>query len=223
MNDREFIELLNLYVDHEISAEDSLRLEAEVLSDPSRREVYDQYCRMQKACSMLSEELMESAPDAAPNVIEFPAQRRARILPVFAGLAAAAAIALVFVNMRDKGAVRDLGATLATSGASAARPAAIAAYAPSVSDSMKPVFFVRMPSEQMTPGGRAIFSPIDTSSQMAQLNWIGAVHMTPVFTAANPGFLLNPKTDLKAAVLTDSQNSRDDQEQSEMTAFRFQR
>ncbi|HXQ79806.1 MAG TPA: zf-HC2 domain-containing protein [Opitutaceae bacterium] len=30
MNDREFIELLNLYVDREISQEDALRLEAEV-------------------------------------------------------------------------------------------------------------------------------------------------------------------------------------------------
>jgi len=43
MKDREFIELLNLYVDREISAEDALRLEREVATDPKRREVYDQY------------------------------------------------------------------------------------------------------------------------------------------------------------------------------------
>ena len=33
MNDREFIELLNLDVDHEIRPEDALRLEQEVASD----------------------------------------------------------------------------------------------------------------------------------------------------------------------------------------------
>ena len=224
MNDREFIELLNLYVDHEIDVEDSLRLEAEVLRDPKRREVYEQYCRMQKACSMLSEEQLESAAETAPKVVEFPARPGLRLGPVFAGLAAAAAIALVIVDIRVNRSVKGPGGDVASTGVSAARPIAVTAPVRSASDSMKPVFFVRMPSDQMTPGGqRAPFSSLDTSSQMAQLNWIGAVHMTPVFSAANPGFLLNPKTDLKAAVLTDSPNSRDDQEQVEMTAFRFQR
>ncbi len=222
MKDREFIELLNLYVDHEISPEDALRLEAEVHEDPKRREVYDQYCRMQKACSMLSEETLETS--AAPNLIEFPAERRLRFAPAFAGLAAAAAIALVVVNLRSGAGVRPSNGSLATSAAPAARPVAVAAPSPSSSDSMKPVFFVRMPSAQMAPGGqRALFASIDTSSQMAQLNWIGAVHMTPVFSSANPAFLLNPKTDLKAAVLSDSPSNRDDQEPAEMSAFRFQR
>ena len=54
MNDPEFISLLNLYVDREISPEDALRLESEVLKHPKRRDIYDQYCRMQKACTMLS-------------------------------------------------------------------------------------------------------------------------------------------------------------------------
>lgn len=63
MNDREFIELLNLYIDHEISPEDAVRLEAEVMGRPDRREVYNQYCRMQKACSMLTGHFADS-PDA---------------------------------------------------------------------------------------------------------------------------------------------------------------
>ena len=92
MNDREFIELLNLYVDHEICAEDALRLEHEVATDPKRREVYDQYCRMQKACSMLSKELLEStAGQTSPVVAAFPRERRWGYGPLVAGLAAACA------------------------------------------------------------------------------------------------------------------------------------
>ena len=56
MNDNEFIELLNLYVDREINPEDAVRLESEVVSNPKRRKIHDQYCRIQKACSMLSDQ-----------------------------------------------------------------------------------------------------------------------------------------------------------------------
>jgi hypothetical protein len=54
MKDSEFIELLNLYLDHEISADNAARLEAEVQGNPERRRVYRQYCRMQKACTLLA-------------------------------------------------------------------------------------------------------------------------------------------------------------------------
>ena len=51
MKDSEFLELLNLYLDHEITPADAARLEAEVRADPERRRTYLQYCRMQKACA----------------------------------------------------------------------------------------------------------------------------------------------------------------------------
>ena len=54
MKDSEFTELLNLYLDHEISAADAARLEAEVQINPNRRRVYQEYCRMQKACKLLA-------------------------------------------------------------------------------------------------------------------------------------------------------------------------
>lgn len=107
MKDSEFIELLNLYLDHEISASDAARLEAEVQSNPERQRVYRQYCKMQKACKVLAADFAttgdeaEAAPD--PKVVAFnPAvaprsQRNVRY--VFGSLAAAAAcVALVFVG-----------------------------------------------------------------------------------------------------------------------------
>jgi hypothetical protein len=64
MKDSEFIALLNLYLDHEISSQDAVRLEAEVLSDPKRRRIYTQYCQMDKACSVLAERFTnEGAPE----------------------------------------------------------------------------------------------------------------------------------------------------------------
>jgi hypothetical protein len=222
MNDQEFIELLNLYVDREIGAADALRLEAEVASDAKRRKIYDQYCRIQKACTLLSEDFPETvAAPAEPNVIAFPAPRTWNLGTVFTGLAAAAACALVLFGYRYQANVVSAPAVVA--GAPHEQLVADAPGLPLASDAMKPVFFARLPVDQVAGAQRALFAAGDASSQMAQLNWIGDIHMHPVFPAANSDFFLNAKTDLKAAVLTDSPASRDEQEPSEMSAFRFQR
>jgi hypothetical protein len=208
MNDREFLELLNLYVDREISAEDAHRLEAEVASRPRRRNVYDQYCRIQKACSKLAEEnYTASLSQTDPSLVSFPAERSWRLAPFVAGMAAAAAVALAIAGIRGRLVPQAESPALV-----AAAPAASAAdTAPSDADmSMKPVFLARSAPDQ---GG----------SQVAQLSWIGDVRLDPVSTSANADFLLGQRADLKAAVMADPQNGRDTQEPVEMTAFRFQR
>lgn len=107
MKDSEFIELLNLYLDHEISASDAARLEAAVQSNPERQRVYRQYCKMQKACKVLAADFATASDEseAAPDkkVVAFnphAAPRPARTSRyVFGSLAAAAAcVALVFVG-----------------------------------------------------------------------------------------------------------------------------
>jgi hypothetical protein len=98
MNDSEFIALLNLYVDHEISASDAIRLEAEVLSDPKRRQIYRQYCQMDKACSILAAQFTE---DTVHQVkIEEPRRDWSNAF-YSAGLAAAACIA-IFLAIRHQ-------------------------------------------------------------------------------------------------------------------------
>jgi hypothetical protein len=54
MKDSEFLELLNLYLDHEITAADAVRLEAEIRHNAERRKIYREYCRMQQACRILA-------------------------------------------------------------------------------------------------------------------------------------------------------------------------
>lgn len=85
MKDSEFIALLNLYLDHEISAADAARLEAEVQANPERRKIYEEYCRMQKACKVLAADFV-TAEEAAAS----PANRKIVAFNVAAAEAAAA-------------------------------------------------------------------------------------------------------------------------------------
>lgn len=96
MNDTEFIELLNLYLDHEISPSDAARLESEVQRKAARYRVYREYCQMHKACALLS---LDHAVEA-PAVATFEASRSAWANPFAIGglMAAAACAAFVFVN-----------------------------------------------------------------------------------------------------------------------------
>jgi hypothetical protein len=101
MKDKEFIELLNLYLDHEISAADATRLETEVQRNPERYRVYQQYCRMHKACTMLSVEETAPSPTRAAFENEQPAWRP-NFAYLFGGLAAAACLAFVVMQQRNQ-------------------------------------------------------------------------------------------------------------------------
>jgi hypothetical protein len=110
MKDTEFIDLLNLYLDHEITPADAARLEAEVQANPARRRIYAQYCRMQKACGALAADF-GTAPAAEGHdakIIAFDAakaeaaaarRKRAGSFYTLGTVAAAAAcVAFVFVG-----------------------------------------------------------------------------------------------------------------------------
>lgn len=112
MNDRRFIELLNLYLDHEISPAESAELEAEVARNPARRREYDRYCRLQRGCSLLGERERSVAPQSAAFVRslreaerKIAAPRRAAWNPAHVGLwtasAMAACVAVVVVVNRS--------------------------------------------------------------------------------------------------------------------------
>lgn len=61
MNQNRFIELLNLYLDEEISADDRSDLMLEVSGNPERRGVFREYTRIHKACAQLGS-TFESRP-----------------------------------------------------------------------------------------------------------------------------------------------------------------
>lgn len=209
MNDKKFMELLNLYLDREIDADEALKLEAEVASNRERRRVYDQYCRMQKACSMLTGEPAEADAEA----VSFPAPRfwgRATLL----GALAAAACMLVIVGKRER-------AGLGAAALASPRTLASTVDLPAPSDAMTPVFLARAPSSVLP--GTAGFTALDSPSQDAELGWIGGVHMAPMFPSPNSELIADPKSGAGAAGPVDPKTGRVVQEPVEMTAFRFQR
>ncbi|MBK1880198.1 hypothetical protein [Pelagicoccus mobilis] len=62
MNKQVFIERLNLYLDGELSAEESEELLAEVRENPEFHRIYVQYCQLFNACSKLGEKFVETKP-----------------------------------------------------------------------------------------------------------------------------------------------------------------
>jgi hypothetical protein len=64
MKDKKFLELLNLYLDGELDPAGAVELEQEVLANPSRRRVYNDYCRIHRATKLVYEQF--SAAGAAP-------------------------------------------------------------------------------------------------------------------------------------------------------------
>ena len=112
MNNRRFIELLNLYVDEQLNAQEAAELEAEVLANPARRRTYDQYCRLHRGCCLLSDGSRASAPGsqafarslaqaerkiASPR----PSAWRPAYVGAFSAAAMAACVAVVVVVNRQ--------------------------------------------------------------------------------------------------------------------------
>jgi len=217
MTDQEFLELLNLYIDHEIGADDAARLESAVAASPRRREIYKQYCRMQKACSQLSDRFADPAPDRDAAVDAIPYASGWRFGPLLAGVAAACILAVVGVRFR--GALAG-GGSPAVAASPAEQPSvAVVADVPRSSEAMEPVFSTRFAPAR---AGHGIGSVFASASAPDQLNWIGDIHLAPVAPGSAPDYML-PRGDLKAAMLSDSLNGRDDPVPAEMAAFRFQR
>lgn len=252
MNDTEFIELLNLYLDHEISPADAARLEAEVQTNPQRRQVYQQYCRMQKACKMVaadfqteSDQLLEAAEKKVvafnPATAALEARRkRVGTMYTFGTFAAVAAcVAIVFVGQSRK----------ANSSAPAAdQPQPIAQNVPVVPVTNPEATFVA--SNAATPRGLVSVAPrtqpmllvrdplllTGTSQAEAlraaavsqannQLAWIETVQLTPLQQRGPDDlhFASTLRSEGRALGNRANVNPRSGQPAEEMSAFQFQK
>lgn len=191
MNDKEFIALLNLYLDHEISPSDAARLEAEVQANAQRRQIYREYCQMQKACKLLAADFQaEATPAADKKVVAFEAaagSARSRGIYIFGSVAAAAAcVALVFVT---RGGLKSdpAGSPVAVQSSPASPAARMAADVVPVAAKLAPAGsggLVQRPmlvNDPLLLAGRANDAEFARVSQPnEQLAWIGALQMAPV-------------------------------------------
>jgi hypothetical protein len=106
MKDNRFIELLNLYIDRQITGAEAAELEAEMQAHPRRRAVYHQYCQLHRATKLVYDGFRSAAvPQGEPgsgaaNVAGFSRRqnhRRVRWM-AYAGGLAAACLAMVFLR-----------------------------------------------------------------------------------------------------------------------------
>jgi hypothetical protein len=133
MKDHRFIELVNLYIDRQITAAETAELEAEIQRSPRRRAVYRQYCQMHRATTLVYDSFRAQAADqpaatpaARSTIARFQQERRGRgygWVNYAGGLAAAACLTLVFVHFSSRPATP--GATVPAAVASAPVAAAL--------------------------------------------------------------------------------------------------
>jgi hypothetical protein len=225
MKESEFIELLNLYVDHEIGAEDAKRLEAEVAANPARRDVYRQYCRIQKACTLLADQFQEPAleTDALPG--RSGAWKWMTIVPA-AGIAIAACVAVVLA-VRSHISAPDAAGRAASQFAvqeHATRQADLPAIASdNYSRGLVPVLYVRdfgLNTGTPAPEGLAMAA---SQRQNDPLAWITRLQMQSVqpVPAAQADF--KPNAELLSPDVRSNRPVSEQQEPIDLVAFRFQK
>lgn len=247
MKESRFIELLNLYVDHELSAAEAAELEAEITANPARRRTYQQYCRMQKACTQLFETAREEAP-ASPllqrsleaadeKIVSFPERsRRQRERGVIIGWSAAAGlaacIALLAVTLVRR-EVTEPAPLLLVSASTAPAPSVGAAptvervnpvagqlVAVATNAEFRPVF-----STQTFMLGRAAVdteTPVPASDH--RFDWLASVELTPLQRAkvAEASFQTRPVlAPADSAVFTNGKDFTADQ--AEYIGFQLQK
>lgn len=201
MKEKEFIELLNLYLDHEISPADAVRLEAEIRGNLDRRRVYLQYCRMQQACKVIAADFNAAEEGAAasadrkvipftPNVI--PASRRPRAPFAYAlgAVAAAACVALVFVGRRGPDAGPGAGQPAAAIAATVPVAPSTAAVASLAGAAPRGLISVARPAQTPSLVANSLLLTGSTQAEAVraaavrqadnQLAWLEALQLAPL-------------------------------------------
>lgn len=251
MNDRRFIELLNLYVDQELPEDAARQLENEIAQRPERRRVYSQYCRMQRACVRLLaqpsapapriEAMLAAAaqPGEAPPEGLFTVPAEPAIRPARSGqratawwgwgsgaMAAAACVALVLLLGGTRSGEPDPGAS--------GQPAAIATADPGTTpegavagDMTSPTYraVVAVNALPWTSAARAGEAAAVISLDEPSLAWLQELRLTPIRQLSFESLQFDSRGGIKEPVepSTFVQDGSEPPATSELHAFEFQR
>ena len=228
MKDNRFIDLLNLYIDRQISVEETAELEAEIQENPKRQAVYRQYCQIHSATKVVYESFRAGAADqpsalsGRPATVElFENRRRTNWVYYAGGLTVAACLALVFVRNNQS-------VPLATPAAVAAvkvQPATMAVVYPApVAVAQAPV----VPAAEIKPGlinlRNSPTNP-DYSTMLAALREQdeAAAAGERWQTARNQSLFEDNLFESKQSLVTTPEQRTLRRQTAEFTAFQFQR
>jgi hypothetical protein len=221
MKESEFIELLNLYVDHEIGAEDAKRLEAEVAADSARHAIYRQYCSMQKACTLLADRFQKPVAGARPVRVPRAARRWAALIPA-SGLALAACVAVVLAVRSPVSAPAP--AAHAVPQAPVQERSELTTIAPgNYQRQLVPALSVRDFSlNSGAPAAEGLMTAAG-QGQVASLAWIAQLQMGSVQPVSAAEVNFKPNAAFLSTDIREESRASDEQEPAETVAFRFQR
>ena len=241
MRESRFIELLNLYVDQQLSSEEATELESEITANPARRRTYQQYCRIQRGCTLLFEKERSRAPlkqslavslaDADRKIVSFPARsgRPSGAFVSLGGLAAAACVAFLVIN-RSGTVETEFASTEPTAALVATTDGDQSVSSPGTEAQTRllgrqPEFYsVATTRHLMTlPEAEADRIAADAAaSQMANYRWMQNLELQPISELALERITLEPTTSPNQQLREFRPRSAAN-EASEMTAFEFRR
>lgn len=240
MKDSRFIELLNLYIDRQITAGETRELEAELQSSPRRQAVYRQYCQIHRATTLVGESFRAGAP-ALPvseraTMLRFESGKTAARTrwAYYAGGLAAACLAVVFVRFNGStgaGSIAPVEPAVIASQPATPAPTVIVASAPLAP---APVATERERSPEVRPGLVSLRNiqantPQDYAAMLAALRreereayasgQIQPAKLPSLFDDGvfeSPRYYQNPAREFRTRTSSPAQ-------QAEFTAFQFQR
>lgn len=237
MNESRFVELLNLYVDHELTPGEAAELEAELQRNPGRRRMLREYQQLQRGCERLLEADRALAPRTAEAVRALRDRRGddarpdavARRWSWFAGIGAAtaavaAAVVVVFNPAPPAAAVSEAGTGEVQSALAARRAEALPLEMLDVAVPTVPErrglrmrsLWTAASADRETDAG---FTAVATSD----LSWLNDVRL-PAVGAPRPEDLLFRETARPLRPIEQLPPSQRPLEATlEMTAFQFQR
>jgi hypothetical protein len=219
MKESNFIELLNLYIDHQISPAEAELLEAEVKSNSARRRVYREYCEMQKGCAMLAENFRTQAPAGDGKIVEFKPRRSSVRALTYAGsfVAVAACVAVVFVSRSHLEAEpAKVSAPLAVQQRVATAPAVAAIPAPR--PALQPAFGPKVLTLRAQNAELADVS----ADQAAMAEWMNSIQLSSMPGVSADDLRFDAHATLQPGART-YRAGRPVQGKVEWTAFTFQK
>ncbi|KXU35665.1 hypothetical protein AXK11_05740 [Cephaloticoccus primus] len=197
ISEKKFIELLNLYLDHEISAEQVRVLEAEIRRDPARHTLYRQYCAMHRGCLELGSTFAakeERAPELLSHTRELAQGLRRTSLGWGAwaggvGLAAACGALAFFVFQGDDRSghhlrefeeeQRSIPTPISAAPAVLVSAPALAPQAETQAPARASFASARAATRTVAPASSAVFSPA-ASAPVAPVQVLAATASAPV-------------------------------------------
>ena len=229
MKDTRFIELVNQYIDRQISPAETAELEAEIQVSPRHRKVYQQYCHMHRATKLVYESFRANADQPAVesnksggSIAQFEHNRqRSHWQYALGGLAAVAACFAVVVIRTGTFSHAD-----GSAGVAAANPVApVVASLPAAVEQPVAAPTTAAVDSQATVAEQQLAAQLSAKRQEEMRNFaLSQQKVTqPISLFADEGFDNKQTLTAEAQKLFQHKRKTEKKDSAEFTAFQFQR